>query len=199
MIGRRLSHPTPRGVSRSCDRSSRAGFLPDEIEQSLIAVEHVVDDDGRGGFLMVHGVEGQYVIHPKIITAVGADPNPENVMVVDGLAAVNRIETWFQCVRSGVGYTTTRARQRARGPNTSPPDAPKTPATRTPAPACRRAVRSARGDWEACIANLEAALQAGRNVTFRLQKELSSRPGFRDWYEPMQAKDEGRSADAFLQ
>jgi len=50
-------------------------------------------------------------------------------------------------------------------------------------------------NWEAFAANFEAAVVFGRSVTFHLQKELRSTPGFDTWYE---AEQERMRADPVL-
>src|SRR5262245_1923448 len=57
---------------------------------------------------------------------------------------------------------------------------------------------AAGGDWDACEANLLAAIQFGRNVTFHLQKELDGVPWFEPWYAPEQSSMSADSLMRFL-
>lgn len=53
-------------------------------------------------------------------------------------------------------------------------------------------------DPEGCTANLEAAIQFGRNVTLRMQTALTHHTGFREWYVGAQEKMAGVPVFDFL-
>jgi hypothetical protein len=61
-----------------------------------------------------------------------------------------------------------------------------------------RARKAARSDRDAFGAFLEAAIVFSRSVTFHLQKELSGRPGFEEWYPTQQARLAQNAESRFL-